>query len=240
MLKRYIPLFCCLLLLVVAQVSMGQPALASEKEERVRLLQEKLKKLKQLLVEMEEQKLKETPPAEGPWEPLLDFGLERPAYDQYAYLVAPLMQQEVLDSTLQQLYFFASQDELKERGTLFVIPALPLAEGETMSVAKYNRELAVAMLRKIGVPSAREGGMLVVPNPIGEEGVADGPMLWIDLAGSDQLLRTRIFEQLQKVRLFTEDGSIQDYLWALLKSASPQSFSVFAEGERMWLAVAKD
>jgi hypothetical protein len=150
------------------------------------------------------------------------------------------MRQEVLDSALQQLYFFASQDELKERGTLFVVPSLPLADGETMSVAKYNRDLAVAMLRKIGVPSALEGGIVVVPDPLGEEGVAAGPMLLIDLAGCDQIMRTRIFEVLQQVRLFTEDGSIQDYLWALLKSASPQAFSVSVEGERMWLAIDRD
>ena len=141
---------------------------------------------------------------------------------------------------LQQLYFFSSQDELKERGTLFVVPTLPLAEGETMSVAKYNRELAAKMARKVGVPSALEGGILIAPDPIGEEGVAEGPLLLIDLTGCDQILRSRIIESLQKVRLFTEDGSIQDYLFDLLKSASPQSFSVSVEGELMWLAVDRD
>lgn len=240
MLRKVIPMICCLMVLVVFQGTLVSPTLAAEQEDRVQLLQEKLKKLKQLLVQMEEQKVKETPPTETPWEPLLDFGLERPAYDQYAYLVAPQMRQEVLDSVLQQLHFFASQDEMKERGTLFVIPTLPLAAGEAMSVAKYNRDLAVAIMRKIGVPSSLEGGILVVPDPIGEKGIADGPMLLIDLAGCDQILRTRIFELLQTERLFTEDGSMQNYLWALLKSASPQSFNVTAEGERMWLAVAKD
>ncbi|SHJ31988.1 hypothetical protein SAMN02745165_02107 [Malonomonas rubra DSM 5091] len=240
MLRKYIPLLCCLLLLSISCGAVITPAFASEQEERVRLLQEKLKKLKQLLVQMEEQKLKETPPQEIPWEPLLDFGLERPAYDQYAYLVAPQMKQDILDSALQQLYFFASQDELKERGTLFVVPALPLAEGEVMSVSKYNRELAVRMVRKIDLPSALEGGVLVLPDPINEEGVADGPMLLIDLTGCDQMMRARIFELLQSVRLYTEDGSIQDYIMALLKSASPQAFSVFIEGERAWLALDND
>ncbi len=240
MLRKLIPIFLCLLLLSVCLAPLTPPAVAGEKEERVQLLQEKLKKLKQLLVQMEEQKLKESPPQDIPWEPMLDFGLERPAYDQYAYLIAPLMKQETLDSTLQQLHFLASQDEMKERGTLFVVPTLPLSEGEAMSVDKYNRDLAVSILRKIGVPSSFEGGVLVVPDPIGEEGVAKGPMLLIDLTGCDQIMRTRIFEQLQSVRLFTEDGSIQDYLWALLKSASPQSFSAYVEGERMWLTLDKD
>lgn len=240
MLRKVIPFVCCLLLVCALQVPVAQPAMASEKEERVRLLQEKLKKLKQLLVQMEDQKLKETPPTDSPWEPLLDFGLERPAYDQYAYLVAPQMQQQVLDSVLQQLFFFSSQDELKERGTLFVIPSLPLADGETMSVAKYNRDFAVAMLRKIGLPSALEGAVVVSPDPLGEEGVAKGPLLLIDLTGCDQMLRSRIFELLQEVRLFTEDGSIQDYLLALLKNATPQAFTVFMQGELVWLKVAAE
>ena len=241
--RKFIPILCCLLLSIFCHSVLVSPSFAEgnqNKEERVLLLQEKLKKLKQLLVQMEEQKLKEKPPTETPWEPLLDFGLERPAYDQYAYLVAPLMQQGVLDSTLQQLHFFASQDELKERGTLFVIPSLPLTDGEVMSVGKYNRDLAVAMLRKIGVPSALEGGIVVTPDPLGEKGVAEGPMLLIDLAGCDQIIRSRIFETLQQVRLFTEDGSIQDYLWALAKISSPQAFSIFTEGERMWLSLGSD
>ncbi|WP_303721927.1 hypothetical protein [Malonomonas rubra] len=240
MLRKILPFVCCLLLVCALQVPIVQPAIANEKEERVRLLQEKLKKLKQLLVQMEEQKLKETPPNEAPWEPLLDLGLERPAYDQYAYLIASQMQQEVLDSVLQQLYFFSNQDELKERGTLFVIPTLPLDAGETMSVEKYNRDLAVAILRKIGLPSALEGAIIVAPNPLGEEGVAKGPLLLIDLTGTDPMLRSRIFEQLQKVRLFTEDGSVQDYVSALLKNAAPQSFTLFMQGELMWLKVADD
>lgn len=239
MFRKIVPVICCLLVFAIGQAAVSTPVLANEKEERVRLLQEKLKKLKKLLVQMEEQKLKETPPTESPWEPLLDFGLERPAYDQYAYLVAPQMKQEALDSVLQQLYFFASQDELKERGTLFVIPALPLDTGETMSVEKYNRELAGAMLRKIGLPAAIEGGILVTPDPLNEEGVASGLQLFVDLTGCDQILRLHIFEQLQEVRLFTEDGTIQDYLWALLKSASPQEFTVSLEGQRMWLTLAR-
>lgn len=240
MLKRLTPLVCLLLLLAFVQLPLVQPAHAGDKEERIKLLQEKMKKLKKLLVLMEEEKVRETPPKDPPWEPLLDFGLERPAYDQYAYLIAPQMSQEKLDSILQQLYFFASQDDLKARHTLFVIPTLPLDEGETMSVTKYNRDLAVAMLHKIGVPSALEGGILVTPNPLGEEGVAKGPQLFIDLAGCDQILRLRIFEQLQKVRLFAEDGSIQNYLWALLRSTDPQAFTVSVDGERMWLAVDND
>jgi len=240
MYKRLIPLICCLLCLAFFQGAFPQPSFADEKEERVKLLQEKLKKLKQLLVQMEEQKLKETPPTATPWEPLIDFGLERPAYDQYVYLVAPQMKQETLDSVLQQLYFFSNQDELKERGALFVIPARPLSEGESMSVDKYNRGLAAAILRKLELPTALEGLLLITPDPIDEEGVTAGPLLLIDLVDIDQILRARIVELLQQVRLFTEDGSLQDYLWELLKSASPQAFEVAVDGKRMWLAVDND
>jgi len=240
MLRRIIPLCCCLLLFSFATLPLVVPSFAGEKEERVQLLQEKLKKLKQLLVQMEEQKLKESPPTDTPWEPLIDFGLERPAYDQYVYLVAPQMKQEALDSVLQQLYFFSSQDELKERGALFVIPARPLSEGETMSVEKYNRDLAATILRKLNLPTSLEGVLLVAPDPINEEGVTAGPLLVIDLVDIDQILRARIVELLQQVRLFAEDGSMQDYLWELLKSASPQAFEVAVEGERMWLAIDND
>lgn len=233
-------LICCLLLFGFLQLSFVPPAIAGEKEERVELLQEKLKKLKQLLGQMQEQKLKEAPPTEKPWEPVLGFGQERPAYDQYAYLLAPQMRKETLDSVLQQMHFFSNQDELKERGSLFVVPTLSLAPGETMSVAKYNRALASDFLRKIGVPAALEGSIVVSPDPLHEEGVADGPMLLIDLTGCDQILRSRIFDLLLSSRLFTADGSIQDYLWKLLQSASPQAFSVTVEGQRMWLAVDND
>ena len=240
MFRKIIPLFCCLLVFAALSLSVPQGVVASEKEQRVDLLQDKLEKLKQLLAQMQEQKMKAQPPTEIPWEPVLDFGQERPAYDQYAYLLAPQMRKETLDSALQQLQFLSSQDELHERGTLFVIPALPLAVGETLSVAKYNRELAAAFLRKVGEPAALEGSIVVSPDPLHEDGVASGPLLLIDLANCDQILRSRIFELLQSSRLFAEDGSIQDYLWKLLQAASPQAFSVTVEGQRMWLAVDND
>lgn len=240
MFKKITQIFFCLLMVFALQLSTVPATVAGEKEERVELLQKKLEKLKQLLVEMQEQKLKEQPPTDIPWEPVLGFGQERPAYDQYAYFLAPQMTKEVLDSTLQQLHFVAGLDTLKDRGTLFVVPALPLATGTAMSVSSYNRELATAYLRKIGIPVAIEGGLIVAPDPLTQMGVTEGPLLMIDLTGCDQMLRARIFEVLQDSRLFTGGGSMQDFLWKLLKNASPQSFTVSAEGERMWLSVAKD
>ena len=197
-----------------------------------------MKKL--IIAVMQEQKLKAQPPTESPWEPVLDFGQERPAYDQYAYLLAPQMRNEVLDSILQQLHFFSSQDTLADRGTLFVIPTLPLADGQALTVDKYNRELAAAFLRKAGVPAALEGSIIVSPAPLTRQGVASGQLLLIDLANCDQILRSRIFELLQSSRLFTEDGSIQDFLWQLLQNASPQAFTMTVEGQRMWVAVDND
>lgn len=240
MIKIVFRCLCCLLLVMALQQVVVSPVAATEDEERIQLLQEKLKKLKDLLVKVQEEKIKEQPPTEIPWAPVLGFGEERPAYDQYVYLLAPQMRTETLDSTLQQMYFLAGRDELKERGALFVVPALPLAAGEVMAVKNYNRELAGEFLRKIGVPRAIEGGLIVVPEPLHRKGIAEGPMLLIDLTGSDQILRTRIFELLLQTRLFTADGSIQDYLWKLLQKASPQEFTVSVEGERMWLVVDRD
>ena len=82
--------------------------------------------------------------------------------------------------------------------------------------------------------------MVVAPDPLDEEGVAGGPLLLIDLAGCDQIMRTRIFDLLLNTRLFTEDGSIHGYLWRLLQGASPQVFKVSMEGQRLLLAVDPD
>lgn len=227
-------LCCCLFLLCLQQVYI-LPAAAGEKEERVQLLQKKMEKLQELLVRMQEEKLREQPPTEIPWQAILQSGVERPAYDQYAYLLAPLMRAEDLDSTLQQLYFLTSQDELKERGTLFVVPALPLADGEKMSVKSYNRDLAGALLQKIKLPSALEGGVLVASTPLGKYDTIQDSLLFIDLTGCDQILRARIFSILQSTRLFTEDGSIHKYIWKLLKSAAPQAFTLFMQDNLVWL-----
>ena len=103
MLKTLKCFLCCFLLVICLQQVHVVPALAGEKEERIKLLQEKMKKLQALLVLMEEQKLREQPPTEKPWQPIIKSGEERPAYDQYAYLLAPRMLATDLDSVLQQL-----------------------------------------------------------------------------------------------------------------------------------------
>ncbi|MFK5926399.1 MAG: hypothetical protein QM483_07210 [Desulfuromusa sp.] len=240
MLKHSIRFLCCFLFVVCMQQIFVAPVVAGEKEERVQLLREKMEKLQELLVMMQEEKLREQPPTEIPWQPILQGGEERTAYDQYAYLLAPQMRAADLDSILQQLHFLATQDELKERGTLFVVPALPLAPGEKMAVKNYNRDLAGTLLQEINMPTALEGGIIVSPNPLGQPGVAKGSLLFIDLVGCDQILRSRIFGLLQSTRLFTEDGSIHGYLGRLLKSAAPQAFTVYMQGELVWVALANE
>ena len=227
----------CLLLLLVLGLALTPPVQAESKAERAEVLKQKLLQLQQLLQQVEEAKLREQPPTESPWQPIQAFGAERPAYDQYAYLLAPHLRKAELDSALQQLHYLAGLDELKERGNLFVVPALPLAGGETMSVDRYNRELAGAYLRTVGLPSAYEGWLVVAPAPLDKKGVADGPLLMIDLAGCDQVMRTRIFDLLLHTRLFTDDGSVHNFLWRLLQIASPQVFKVSMEGQRLLLAV---
>ena len=231
---------CCFLFVICLQQILVFPVVAGEKEERVQLLQKKMEKLQELLVRMQEEKLREQPPTEVPWQPILQSGEERPAYDQYAYLLAPQMRTEDLDSILQQLHFLANQDKLKERGTLFVVPTLPLSAGEKMTVKNYNRDLAGLLIKKIGLPTALEGGIIVSPDPLGQADVARESLLFIDLAGCDQILRARIFGLLQSQRLFTADGSIHGYLWELLKSAAPQAFTVYMQDEVAWLTLEKN
>jgi len=238
MLKIVKSFLCCFLVVICLQQIFVPPVQAGEKEERIKLLQEKMKKLQDLLVLMEEQKLREQPPTERPWEPILKAGEERPAYDQYAYLLAPRMVATDLDSILQQLKYLSDQDPLKERRTLFVIPTLPLAAGEAMSVGKYNRDLVDDFLEKIGIPTAIEGGILLAPNPLEREGVArERELLFINLSGCNPIIRAHIFGLLQSQRLFSEDGSIHGYIWALLKSAAPQSFSMYRQNNVTWLSV---
>ncbi|MBN1958450.1 MAG: hypothetical protein JXQ81_00685 [Desulfuromonadales bacterium] len=215
-------------------------AQAGEKEERIRELQEKMQLLKQQLAVMQEQKLREQPPQEIPWQPLLELGQERPAYRQYAYLLGAQMSQEELDSVLQQAYFLASQDSLEERGTLFLVPTLQLSAGQQMSVDSYNRDLAGRILRQAGVPTAIEGGLLVTAAALTSESGTEEIMLFIDLAGSDQILRSRIFELLSSQRLFTEGGSIHNFIWDLVQNASPQVFSIFRQGNLAWLVLDSD
>ena len=237
MLRHSMRFFCCCLFVIFLQQVCVFPAVAGEKEERVQLLQEKMEKLQQLLVKMQEVKLREQPPTEIPWQPILQSGTERPAYDQYVYLLAPQMRAVDLDSSMQQLHFLATKDELKERGALFVIPALPLSAGEKMSVDNYNRDLAGDLLKKIGMPAALEGGLIVTPDPLERLEAGDVSLLFIDLVGCDQMLRSRIFGLLQTTRLFAEDGSIHKYLWELLKSAAPQAFSLYMQDGLVWLSL---
>ena len=228
--------FCCLIILCLQQIS-APLAVAGEKEERIRLLQEKMQALKAQLAEMQEQKLREQPPTEAPWQPVLKAGEERPAYAQYAYLLASQMGQDKLDSTLQQIHYQTSTDEMQERGTLFVIPALPLAAGEQMSVERYNRELAVQLLHQVGVPAAVEGGLLIAEKPLSRLEDGEKSFLYIDLTDCDRIMRARIFELLKTERLFGEEGSIQNYLWQLVKNASPQAFSIYWQDNLAWLSV---
>ena len=227
---------CCLLLAICLQQVSVVPVAAGEKEERVQLLQQKMDKLQELLVKLEEKKLRQQPPTEIPWQAILALGEERLAYDQYAYLLAPQMQATELDSSLQQLHYLASQDKMEERGTLFVVPALPLDAGEKMSVKSYNRDLAGILLKQLGMPTALEGGILVSPSPVAKLKDEREPLLFVDLAGCDQILRSRIFGTLQTTRMFNEDGSIHQYLWNLLESASPQTFSVYVQDGLLWLS----
>lgn len=236
--SRQIGRFCCYVLLAIALVqTFSWSASAGEREERIQLLQEKMDKLQELLVKMEEAKLREQPPTEIPWQPILQPGDERPAYDQYVYLLAPQMRKEDLDSVLQQMHYLASQDELKERKTLLVVPALPLESGEQMSVTSYDRELAGTFLMQAGIPTALEGGLVVVRDSLEEPGITDEPFLFIDLKGCDRVLRSRILGLLMEQRLFTEDGSIHGYLWALLQNAAPQAFKVYLRGRMLWVSL---
>jgi hypothetical protein len=240
MLKKVGRFLCCLLIVACLQQIVLSPATADEQEDRakrVQLLKEKMKKLQALLEKVKEEKLREQPPKEFPWQPILKSGDEWPAYAQYAYLLAPHMQKEDLDSILQQLHYLTSQDPRKERGTLFIIPALPLESGEQMTVEKYNRDMASQFLKLIKMPTALEGGLIVSPDPLGEPDIAEGVLLYIDLTGCNQILRSRIFEALQTTRLFIDDGSVHAYLWELLKSASPQSFKVYRQDNLIWLSV---
>ncbi len=240
MLRYGIRFFCCFLFVVCLQQVLVFPVVAGEKEEQVQLLQKKMEKLQKLLIRMQEEKLREQPPTEIPWQAIIQSGEERPAYDQYAYLLAPQMRAADLDSILQQLHFLATQDKLKERGTLFVIPTLPLSAGEKLTIENYNRDLAGDLLKRIGVPSALEGGMIVASDPLGQLDAIEETLLFIDLTGCDQILRSRIFGLLQNQRLFTEDGSIHGYLWELLKSAAPQAFTVYMQDQLVWLELDKN
>lgn len=237
MVKAAQSFLCCFLFLFCLQQVFVAPVYAGEKEERVKLLQEKMAKLKELLAKLEEAKLRQKPPTDIPWQAILKPGEERLAYDQYAYLLAPNMQPTELDGSLQQLNYLARQDPMLERGTLFVIPALPLKDGEQMTVSTYNRDLAGTLLKTLNLPTSLEGGILVTPYPVGRLEHEEEPLLFIDLTGCDQIMRARIFGVLQSTRLYTEDGGIHKYLWNLLKDTSPQTFSMYVQNNILWLSL---
>jgi len=231
---------CLALLLPLQSQLLPLPAWAGEKEERIQALQEKMAQLKAMLEDLEEQKLREQPPEEPPWQTISAAGEERRAYAQYAYLLAPQMRRETLDAVLQQLHFLASQDAMKERGNLFVVPALARTNGTLLPVDSYNRDFAASLLNGVGIPSAVEGGILVTAEPLAATKMQEAPLLFIDLSGCDQILRARIFELLQSVRLFGENGSIHSYLWELITAARPQAFRVYQQQQVTWLGVARD
>lgn len=233
-------LFCFVLMAFFLLHLSGGPAAAGEKQDRIRLLQEKMKVLQEQLAVMQEARLREQPPTAIPWQPIQASGDERKGYAQYVYLLGSQMGQDDLDAVLQQVYYLASNDSLEERGTLFVVPALPLAGEAQMSIDAYDRELAVALLARIGIPSAVEGGLAIAAEPLGRLDQEDRQLLFIDLSGCDRVLRTRILELLQARRLFGPDGTIHDYLWELLKSASPQSFKLFWQKGVAWLSVGSE
>lgn len=236
--RKFKLLFSTMMVALFAlQLFVGSAA-ASEKEERIRLLQEKMKALKAQLSLMQEEELRKQPPTQMPWQPLRAGGEERKAYAQYVYLLGSQMAKEELDATLQQVYYLASQDPMEERGALFVVPALPLTTDGQMTVENYNRELAVDFLAAAGIPSAVEGGLLVSARPLDRGGEDERELLFIDLSGCDRILKSRILELLQTQRLFEPDGTVHGYLWALLKSASPQSFNLYWRNGLAWLSVA--
>lgn len=240
MIRTVFRLLCCLLLLVMLQQGVVCRAQAGVKEERVQQLQEKLQKLKEQLATMQEAEIHRKQTSEAPWQPLQQSGEEWTGYQQYAYLLAPQLRNEDLNSTLQQLRFLAGLDKAKERGTLFVVPARPLAVGEALESADYNRELASTFLQQLDVPTAIEAALVVTPQPLGKKGVVTGPLLFVDLTGCDRILRARIFELLQKQHLFADDDALHGYLWRLLKNAAPRAFTVSMQGERLNLEAAKD
>lgn len=231
-------LFRCTVMIVCLLHLFNVCVVAGEKEERIRLLQEKMKALKAQLEIVQEAKMRQQPPTEIPWQPIQTAGEERAAYAQYVYLLGSQITKEDLDSVLQQVYYLASQDKMEQRGALFVVPALSLAPGQLMNVDSYDRELAVQLLAQAGVPSAVEGGLLIAAKPLSKLETDDREMLYIDLSGCDQILRARILEMLLSKRLFAPDGTIHGYLWELIKSASPQAFNLYWQGTLAWLSVA--
>lgn len=226
-----------LMVLLFFLLSVGSSGWATEREDRVRALQERLKALKEQLSVMQEAELREQPPTESPWQPILKAGEERIAYAHYVYLLGSQFSQENLDDILQQIYYIASQDPLEKKSALFVIPATSLAPGETMSVDAYNRGLSIDFLNRVGIPSAIEGGLLVSEKPLHKlEQGDDRQLLFIDLTGSDQILRARMFELLLNGSVFGPEGHPQNYIWELLRKATPQAFSMYWQNDMIWLS----
>ncbi len=230
-------LICCALLIPAQSYFFTNTACAGDKEDRIQALQEKMTRLKGLLAELEEQKLREQPPEIIPWQPLVNSGQERRAYTQYAYLLAPQMPQEDLSAILEQLYFTATRDKLTQRGTLFVVPALTQTEPEQLLAADYNRGLAADLLSKVGIPSAVSGGLLIVSAPVNKLVLEKQPALYLDLAGCEPMLRARIFELLLAGQ-FNEAEDLYSFIGNLIAAASPQAFQLYQQQQVLWLSVA--
>lgn len=230
----------CLVLFIALQQIFVAPACADEKQEQIQLLQKKMQKLQELMTQLEELKASQAPPTAPPWEKLAKTGAEWPGYQQYAYLLAPQLRGEDLDAVLQQLHFFAGRDAMEERGTLFVIPAVDDESAANMRVEDYSRALAIELVQTLNSPTAIEAWLVVSPAPLTQSGIADGPLLVIDLAGSDRMLRARIFELLQQQQLYTEDGSFADFIWQLLNEIAPQPLKLSMDGKRLRLSSAEE
>ncbi len=233
-------LICFALLLPLQSYVWFDMACAGEKEERIQALQEKMTQLKGMLAELEEQKLREQPPEEIPWQPLISRGEERRAYTQYAYLLAPQMRQESLSAALEQLYYTAARDGMSHRGTLFVIPALNQTEAKQLEGVDYNRGLAADLLGAVGIPSAVSGGLLVTSDPIGKQARQDRPMLYLDLDGCSPMLRARIFELLLVSTLDESGASLYSFIGNLVAAAKPQVFQLYQQQQILWLSVVPE
>ncbi len=214
-------------------------ARADEKTERIQALQEKMVKLKSLLAELEEQKLREQPPQVIPWQPLTVSSSERRAYSQYVYLLAPQMSQTELSASLEQLYLTAAGDKLTKRGTLFVVPSLAQNQVTQLSEAEYNRSFAADMLSKIGLPGAISGGMLVTEEPLGKAVATDQNILFVDLANCSAMLRAQIFEQLLLSGMHEGESGLYSFIGSLVSAAQPQTFHLYQQQRLVWFSAAE-
>ena len=81
--------------------------------------------------------------------------------------------------------------------------------------------------------------MIVTPEPLDRLHDSQAPLLFLDLSGSDQILRARIFDLLLKQRLYEDEGSLHRFIWDLLQKTAPQAFRMHIQGRFLWLALEK-